>query len=242
MYGVGGGSSTQQLGSFRNGAQSKPEWDRNADGRISSDDLLMGFDSNNDGFLDKNELQIVSGQLSSQLDYNNSLLARMQEIEEEHAKQNLEINSQQDMIKDFVRTVESLKQENAEATRKLRVAQEIAENLSKQLRDTRVENSALKKDSEDSLGSHMHIARERDDIRREYNDVALSLERAETKNEALTEQFEAYKNDMESKHDRLKQECDIHKREVGDMRAKHTNVDFSRRDLEENLKEVNKSF
>ena len=42
-------------------------WDKDQDGKIDVHDLMLGFDEDNDGVLDGNEIQNLATQLSSQV-------------------------------------------------------------------------------------------------------------------------------------------------------------------------------
>ena len=65
--------------------------DFSGDGKIDASDLLMGFDTSGDGNLDAEELQKIAEQLSNQLEYNNTLLNQMQQLEE------IQLNSQKEL-------------------------------------------------------------------------------------------------------------------------------------------------
>ena len=52
-------------------------WDYDNNGKIDYSDMLVSFDKNKDGLLDKSELSLLVQQLSSQLDYSNTLLRQV---------------------------------------------------------------------------------------------------------------------------------------------------------------------
>ena len=153
------------------------KWDKDNDGSLTSHDLMLGYDTNQDGMLDATEIQGLSTQLSNQLDYNNSLIVQLQELERENARKNMEIHNQQEIIRNNVKNVEDLKSQLSEAARKQRVVQDIADNLNKQLREYRIENDMMRKDSGESANEKAKVRYERDELDAENKELRVSLEK-----------------------------------------------------------------
>jgi len=123
-------------------------WDDNEDGKLDSGDLLGRFDTDGDGVISENELEQIAEQLSTQLEYTNSLLQELQEAENTQLELQKELNSKSEMLRIEKGTSDSLRNENIEMRRKWKISQEIADSMTKQSKDYRVEVRSLKSELE----------------------------------------------------------------------------------------------
>jgi chromosome segregation ATPase len=138
------------------------------DGRkVDEKDLISNFDSNNDGVLDVAELHVLSEQLTNQLQYNNTLIAQVQSLEQENFSLQQELHSQRELIRNVSKNYGESSNEVADLKSKLKTTQGIVENLSRQLRDCRLENDLLKRDAENAMETNVVSRTELENIKKE---------------------------------------------------------------------------
>ena len=231
------GKKSKQKGS------SSPFDSLSSDGRrISEEDIVSKFDANRDGVLDAKELHVLSEQLTNQLQYNNTLLAQIQSLEQENFSLQQELHSQREMIKNSTRKHGEAANESADLQRKLKLAQGIVDNLSKQLRDCRLENDLLKKDSENALQSSVMARIEVDNMKKDLQVTKKQLTECEkVKNRALEEnrqqkiEHDFKLNSLQSKNESLA-------KEIVDLKSKADESEKQQNDLMTRYKELSQPF
>jgi len=204
--------------------------------------LLSAFDSNKDGMLDIAELHALSEQLTNQIQYNNSLIAKVHELEEENFSYQQELHGQRDLIKNSTKKCDEALEESAEVKRKLKVTQGIADNLSKQLRDCRLENDLLKRDSESSIQATYSAKSTIESLTKELNSTKKLLSESEkSKNRAL-EDSRLQKTDSEFKLGSLQSKHEAITKENNEMKAKLRDYEKEYKELKVQSQEVLQSL
>lgn len=172
------------------------KWDSSGDGKIDTVELLANFDADGDGDLDASELQNLAEQLSGQLEYNNSLLQQIQDLEQKQLNNQREISAAQDMAKSSAAALHESKLEATEAKRKLKIAQEIADTVSKQVKDASNEANHFRavaegamKGSKDSSGQIAALTEEKRRLQSQLAGAQSSLSQARADSEFVVKQL-----------------------------------------------------
>jgi chromosome segregation ATPase len=210
-------------------------WDKSGDGKIEKEELFSAFDSNNDGILDKNEIQILAKQLSAQLEYNNSLLEQMRESEEMNLQAQRDLQAKDETLRKTTAALDEMQQELGECKRRLKVTQEIADSMSKQCKDARIEANTLKRDAENALKSQEDGKNMTKEMIDERNRLQKALKLAEESLAAEVEKSERDRVDLMHQNDILRQSHEALSLEAAELRSKVIPVEVERKSLKEHI-------
>jgi len=183
-------------------------WDTSGDGKIDTVELLGNFDSDGDGNLDASELQNLAEQLSGQLEYNNSLLQQIQDLEQKQLTGQREISSAQEQAKKAAASLQESKAEAGEAKRKLKITQEIADTVSKQLKDVTNESNHFKsvaehamKGNKDSSGQVAALAEDKKRLQSQLHIAQSGLTQARADSEFIVKQLKEQNDVLKHNHE-----------------------------------------
>lgn len=210
------------------------KWDSDGDGKISTKDFMQ-FDKDNDGKLSKNELSALAEQLSNQLEYNNTLLEQMQDLEEMQLAGQRELQTKQDQLRHAIQTNENLTADLHEAKRKLKITQEIADSMSEQCREARMEANAIKRQHENSNKSHEEGKKLLKNLSDECASLKAQLKKATQDLQDAEENHEQDRVDMYHQNDVLKQSYEALSVEAAELRAKVVPLESEKRRLKEHI-------
>lgn len=217
-------------------------WDQDDDGDIDVDDILAAFDADGDGQIGSNELQKLAEQLSSQVDYNNMLIEHLKTMEEEQVRIQEDMKEKQNALKQAIAVGDAARSEANDLRRKLAISQEVAENMSNQCRESRVEVSALRRESE-------NLARQRDELSQRNeeleNERKLFDERMGAMREQLNnqqEEFDRSTKDVGTENEQLKHDFDNLSKELADLRARTGPLQAQNAELQEQVRNLEEAL
>jgi chromosome segregation ATPase len=210
-------------------------WDATNDGKIDANDFLSAFDKNKDGNLGKDELQGLADQLSSQLDYNNTLLEQMRSLEEMQLAGQRELIAKQDVVKQLTEGNNELRNEVAEAKRQLTITKEIADSMSKQCRDARIEANSLRREAENAAKGYddgKHLVKE---LTEDRTRLQKALKKAEEALQEAEDSHEHTRMDLLHQNDILRQSHEALSLEAAELRAKVIPVEAEKKQLKDHV-------
>mmetsp|Transcript_8766 Transcript_8766/g.13100 ORF Transcript_8766/g.13100 Transcript_8766/m.13100 type:complete len:805 (+) Transcript_8766:94-2508(+) len=218
------------------------QWDSTGDGKLDSTDFLASFDRNKDGSLGKDELQALADQLSTQLDYNNTLLEHMRSLEEMQLAGQRELVAKQNQVKQLASMNEGLHAELHEAKRKLKITQEIADSMSKQCRDARIEANSLKREAENAARSYHDGKNLLKDLTEERARLQEALKKTEDDLHEAEENAEQERMDLIHQNDILRQSYEALSQETAELRAKVIPIESEKKSLKEHVLSLSRSL
>ena len=211
------------------------KWDADGDGKLTSKDFMKSYDKDGDGLLDSNEVSVLAEQLSSQLDYNNSLLEQMQDLEEMQLAGQRELQSKQDQLRQVMQVNDQLNADLGETKRKLKITQEIADSMSEQCRDARVEANSLRREHENANKSHEEGKKLLKSLSDECAALKSQLKKAQAELQNAQEGHEQDRVDMHHQNDVLRQSHEALSIESAELRAKVIPLESEKRQLKEHI-------
>mmetsp|Transcript_9108 Transcript_9108/g.13709 ORF Transcript_9108/g.13709 Transcript_9108/m.13709 type:complete len:805 (-) Transcript_9108:229-2643(-) len=217
-------------------------WDSSGDGKLDSTDFLAAFDKNKDGSLGKDELQALADQLSTQLDYNNTLLEHMRSLEEMQLAGQRELVAKQDQVKQLTSMNEELHAELHESKRKLKITQEIADSMSKQCRDARVEANSLKREAENAAKSYQDGKDLLKELTEERARLQQELKKAEDDLHQAEENAEQERMDLLHQNDILRQSHEALSLEAAELRSKVIPIEAEKKSLKDHVLSLARSL
>jgi chromosome segregation ATPase len=213
------------------------------DGRkVDEKDLISNFDSNNDGVLDVAELHVLSEQLTNQLQYNNTLIAQVQSLEQENFSLQQELHSQRELIRNVSKNYGESSNEVADLKSKLKTTQGIVENLSRQLRDCRLENDLLKRDAENAMETNVVSRTELENTKKELQSTKKQLADSDKAKNRVMEESRLHKSEADFKWSSLQTKNDALAKEVNFLKANILATEQEKKDLLTSSKEVTQAF
>ena len=222
---------------------SSPIYSISHDGRkVDEKDLISNFDSNRDGVLDVSELHVLSEQLTNQLQYNNTLIAQVQSLEQENFSLQQELHSQREMIRTTSKNYGDSSNEVADLKSKLKTTQGIVENLSKQMRDCRLENDLLKRDAENAMETNVVSRSELENINKELQKTKKQLAESEKTKNRVLEESKLHRSEADFKWSSLQTKNDAFAKEVNLLKAKILAAEQENKDLLNSSKEMTHAF
>jgi chromosome segregation ATPase len=156
-------------------SQSPYNWDRNGDNKLDANDIMAGFDLNNDGILDESELSKLAEQLTSQLEYNTNILKELNNAEQSHLSTQRELKARQENISQLTNNIELQRLEGVELKRKLKLSQEVSDDMAKHSKDTRLELEYIKKELDISQKALLDANRKNNIIEQENSKNYVEL-------------------------------------------------------------------
>ena len=224
------------LSDIRASLQSNWEaWDVTGDSKIDGSDFLYTFDKNKDGSLGRDELNALAEQLSSQLEYNNSLLEQMRTLEEMQLAGQRELIAKQDQVKHLMEENKEIIAELSETKRKLKITQEIADSMSKQSRDARLEANALKREADNASQTYAEGKSLLRELTDERSRLQKALKHAEDALGQAEENAEQERMDLLHQNDILRQTHEALSREAAELRSQIIPVETEKRGLKEQV-------
>jgi chromosome segregation ATPase len=224
-------------------------WDTSGDGKLDAGDLVERFDSNGDGTIDEGELEMIADQLSTQLEYSNSLLQELQEAEARQLELQRELNSKNELCRSTGTQLEQLRQENTEVRRKWKVSQEIGDSMTKQSKDHRVEIRALKtdldrsiKDASDAHALLKDTTEERARLQRALTNAQTNIGSTKADAERAFRGFEEKNASLTESSISLKRELEVLKAKVGPMEQERFSMRQNVQELSHSLEEMTSRF
>jgi chromosome segregation protein len=218
------------------------QWDITGDGNIGGDDFLSAFDKNKDGNLGRDELNALAEQLSTQLEYNNSLLEQMRSLEEMQLAGQRELLAKQEAVKQLSDANDAMNEELRETKRKLKITQEIADSMSKQSRDARVEANALKREAENAAKGYT----EGKDLLRELTEERARLQKALKKADNdlrdAEEKAEQDRMDLMHQNDILRQTHEALSLEAAELRSRVIPIESEKKSLKDHVLSLARSL
>lgn len=218
------------------------QWDVTGDGKIGGDDFLSAFDKNKDGSLGRDELNALAVQLSTQLEYNNSLLEQMRSLEEMQLAGQRELLAKQEAVKQLTEANDAMNDELRETKRKLKITQEIADSMSKQSRDARVEANALRREAENAAKGYT----EGKDLLRELTEerarLQKALKKADNDLQAAEEKAEQDRMDLMHQNDILRQTHEALSLEAAELRSRVIPIESEKKSLKDHVLSLARSL
>lgn len=221
---------------------SSHRWDSNADGNFNYQDLMGSFDANKDGVLDQSELSVLVGQLSNQLEYSNSLLSQVQQLEQGQLENQRETKIKDEKIRRLAQERDYLETENNDIKKKLSIAQDLADSLSKNSRDYRIEANSFKHEAENSIKECMNMKSLIEKITTDKNQIHKELVETQNKMKAIADDSDKLKRDVTSQNDILRRMNDSLSREISEIREKSSNLENDRTNLLSHVRELSDSL
>jgi chromosome segregation ATPase len=216
------------------------DWDNN--GSVTKDDLMRTFDTNHDGVLDAEELSAFTEQLTSQLEYNNTLLNQIQSLEQNNLVLQKDLHVKQEFLIQNSKTIDSVKEDLAETKRKFKIVQDISENLTRQLRECRLENNLLKKECESSVSNQSLSNLEIDGARKELQSLKRSYLELQDVKQRNEEQSVNIVRELQSTCGVLKNVNESLNNETAEFRNKHADGEAEKKELTAHLNELTSSY
>jgi chromosome segregation ATPase len=217
-------------------------WDVSGDGKIDANDFLAAFDKNKDGVVGKDELQALADQLSSQLEYNNTLLEQMRQLEEMQLSGQRELILKQDTIKQLTETNQSYRGELSETKRKLKIAEEISDSMSKQCRDARIEANSLRREQENTVKGSEDNKSLVKELTEERIKLQKALKKCEETLQDVEDNSEQTRLDLLHQIDILRQSHEALSLEAAELRSKVIPLEGERKSLKEHVMSLGKSL
>ena len=211
------------------------KWDADGDGKLTSKDFMKNYDKDGDGLLDVGEVGALAEQLSSQLDYNNSLLEQMQDLEEMQLAGQRELQTKQDQVRQAMQANDQLSADLNDTKRKLKITQEIADSMSEQCRDARVEANSIKREHDNAGKSHEEGKKLLKNLSDECAALKSQLKKVTAEYQNAEEAHEQDRVDMHHQNDVLRQSHEALSIESAELRAKVIPLESDRRQLKEHI-------
>lgn len=210
-------------------------WDTSGDNKLDATDFLSAFDKNKDGQLDSDELQQLAQQLSSQLEYNNSLLEQMRSLEEMQLSAQRELQAKQEALKQAIGIADEMRSELSEAKRKLKITQEIADSMSKQCREARIEANSLKREAENATKGSADSRNMLKELTEERARIQRALSEAESRLQQVQEAAEQDRVDLLHQNDVLRHSHEALSQEAAELRARVIPIEAEKKSLKEHV-------
>jgi len=217
-------------------------WDTTGDGKIDANDFLAAFDKNKDGVVGKDELQALADQLSSQLEYNNTLLEQMRNLEEMQLAGQRELITKQEAIKQLTDVNNGFRNELTETRRKLKIAEEIADSMSKQCRDARVEANSIRREYENASKGSQDTKNLVKELTEERVKLQKALKKCEENLQEAEENHEQTRLDLLHQNDILRQSHEALSADAAELRARVIPLEAEKKQLKDHVLSLAKSL
>lgn len=217
-------------------------WDVDNDGRTSYADLMSNFDKNHDNKLDGDEIMVLAEQLSSQLEYNNTLLQQVQQLEHEQVEAHKELRSKVDTIRMLNQESERMKFEIGDLKKKLSVAHEMTESLARQSREYRGESNAYKQEAENALRESANNKVIVDKLSADKVQLQKALSESAQANQLITHDLNSKLSDSNAQLEMLKKVNDSLNSEINDCRNRITSTESEKQNLQNTVKQLGSSI
>jgi len=220
--------------------------DENGDGKIDAEELIDAFDTDGNGVLDKEEVTMLSKQLSAQMEYNNALLEHLQSLENSQLESQRDMKKKEHALKLAVSVSNAARAEANELRRKLAVATELCEEMTKQARDGKVASDSKqrqidmqKKNVEETKALYENAVKEKQVFESKWVSTCKELNN-------IKEEFRREKNILEdhvghlksNNENLLKDNNDVRHR-LGEATEKNTEYQKLHWQLAQEVKEAN---